>query len=101
MESKHLLLHANWGLEPGRSQRRLRSRTRDDQEKEEDSRVFAFRFPRSALPPRFMGSKHLLLHANWGHELTRKRPLTPSPSPIGWERVAARPGEGGFMGSLH
>src|SRR5262249_36023993 len=39
---------------------------------------------------RFMGSFHLLMHANWGHEPTRKSPLTPSPSPIGWERVAAR-----------
>src|SRR5215468_4707935 len=41
---------------------------------------------------RFMGSFHLLMHANWGHEPTRKRALTPSPSPIRWERVAARPG---------
>src|SRR5262245_11904806 len=48
---------------------------------------------------RFMGSFHLLMHANWGHEPTRKSPLTPSPSPIRWERVAARPGEGRFMES--
>ena len=52
-----------------------------------------------------MESLHLLMHANWGHEPTCKRALTPSPSPtrlgeasgvarVGWERVAASPGEG-------
>src|SRR5262249_51918356 len=50
---------------------------------------------------RFLGSEYLLMHANWGHERTRKRALTPSPSPIRWERVAARPGEGRFMESKH
>src|SRR5262249_24500937 len=33
--------------------------------------------------------------------LHAKETLTPSPSPIGWERVAARPGEGRFMESCH
>src|SRR5262245_16201511 len=33
-------------------------------------------------------------------EPPQKGAITPSPSPIRWERVAARPGEGRFMGSL-
>jgi hypothetical protein len=36
---------------------------------------------------------------HWAHE-PAKGTLTPSPSPIGWERVAGRPGEGSrFMKS--
>ncbi len=54
-----------------------------------------------------MGSFHLLMHAHWGHQPTRKR--TPSPSPtrlgeasgvarVGWERVAAGRVRVRFMG---
>jgi len=38
------------------------------------------------------------MHAYCGHELALRIALTPSPSPIGWERVAARPGEGWVHG---
>src|SRR5262245_40179981 len=35
-----------------------------------------------------MGRRHLLVHANWDHEPFIESALTPSPSPVGRERVA-------------
>src|SRR5262249_20146962 len=54
---------------------------------------------------RFVGRQHLQKSdVSWDHE-SFTIALPPSPSPIRWERVAARPGEGkpalGFMGSRH
>src|SRR5262245_31887755 len=105
MESFHLLMHANWGASPPAP---LPS---DGRGWPHGRLMGVFRFPLSAFqsePPdvgcyqmgRFMESFHLLMHANWGHEPTRKRALTPSPSPtrrggafgvarVRWERVAA------------
>jgi len=38
---------------------------------------------------RLVESFNLRMHANWDHKLALRRALTPSPSPIRWERVAA------------
>ena len=55
MGSLHLLLHTHWDLEPFVP----KTPPKIEDEDEHDSRVFAFRFPLSAFPPRFMGSFHL------------------------------------------
>ena len=39
-------------------------------------------------------------HEYWCHELPMEKALTPSPSPVGRERVAVRPGEGQVHGNV-